>query len=123
MKKTFAFILATMLVGVLLLSACSKAPKEPFPNLKLSYTGTIQRINTLDENAMLDIADDNGTVVFVAIATPNTPVFADGKLSKYADTALSEGQRVEIYMAENAPMTASLPPQGSPDGIVLLDNN
>ncbi len=120
MKKT-SILSLLVLATVLLFCAC--AP-DPFPDLALYQTGIVTDIDNRDGYSTLTIADEEsastGFAAFIATVDADTPVYADGQMSTFGQVPFAVGDQVEIYMSGSTPVTASLPPQGTPGGIVLL---
>lgn len=124
MKKIFSLLL----LSLLFLTACtsptgstteaSTVDSANNSNVeeekKVTYTGTIKTI--ADEMIYMDslIPDEGADVIsfeeVVLLMNEDIPLTdASGQAISLSD--LTEGQTLEVVLAENAPMTKSLPPQ------------
>lgn len=133
MKKQFSLLL----LSLLFLTACtsptgstteaSTVDSANNSNVeeekKVTYTGTIKTI--ADEMIYMDslIPDEGADVIsfeeVVLLMNEDIPLTdVSGQAVHLSD--LTEGQTLEVVLAENAPMTKSLPPQLAGIGIISV---
>lgn len=133
MKKSLIGLLAVALCSAFIFAGCAPMPAAQSPAASqapgnvtiLVAKGEITDITAKDGNTSITV-DGSGTEseatynLFVANVTEKTPVQIDGKESSYTSGSFKVGDKVEIYLNENAPVTASEPPTGTPERIVLV---
>ena len=125
MKKGLFGTLALAVCSLFVLAGCSAAkPSAPADGLVLAAAGIVTDITTADGTTSITVdgsnTDSGATYQSMILhTTDKTPVERDGETVMYEDGSINVGDAIEAYFAASTPVTASEPPQGTPDKIVV----
>lgn len=130
MKKGFFGAMAFVVCSLFVFAGCSPAagPSASAPadnDLILAAAGTVTDITTVDGTTSITV-DGSGTnsgatyQSMILHITDKTPVEKDGETATYTADSINVGDTVEAYFTASTPVTASEPPQGTPDKIVVI---
>lgn len=129
MKKSLLGTLALAICSLFVLAGCSPAPEpsvsaSPSDDLILAVTGTVTDITMADGTTSITVdgSDTDSGATYQSMIlhlTDQTPVEKDGGTSSYQEGTIHVGDTVEAYFLASTPVTASEPPQGSPDKLIV----
>ena len=130
MKKNTLGTLALVFGSLFILAACAAAPpsvsETEGDELMLAAKGEITNIETNGDTTSITVDGSNiksnaAYRLLIAHLQNETPVIKDGNASAYTDGLLHVGDQVAVYLTPNAPVTASEPPQATPEKIVITE--
>ena len=127
MKKLLLGALALTVCSLFLFAGCapSSAPSDTDEELTLTAAGTVTDIVSSEDGTASITVDGSGMEsdavyqLMILHVANGTVVEADGKTDTYRDGMIKVGDTVEAYFLPTAPVTASEPPQGTPEKIVV----
>lgn len=130
MKKSFLGILAVTVSSLFLFAGCAPAPasESPVPteDLILAITGEVTEVVPSDDvtqitvDAGKDGSSQSNYTLMILNVDKNVPVTLDGQTENFKEGAVSVGDAIEVYLSPTTPVTASEPPQATPDSIVIV---
>lgn len=129
MKKGLPGTLALAVCSLFIFAGCAPAA-QPAPSVSagddliLAVAGTVTDITNADGTTSITVDGSNTQTdatyqSMILHTTDKTPVEKDGTTGTYTEGAIGIGDTVEAYFSASAPITASEPPQGTPDKIVV----
>lgn len=130
MKKNILGTLAIAFGSIFIFAACTavpaSSPQTESSDLILAAKGEITNIETDGDTASLTI-DGSGVEsdavyqLLIVHPTNETPLIENGNASAYEPASLQVGDKIAVFLSPNAPVTASEPPQATPEKIVVTE--
>ncbi|BDF58580.1 hypothetical protein CE91St36_13970 [Christensenellaceae bacterium] len=130
MKKNILGTLAIAFGSIFIFAACTAVPASPpqteSSDLILAAKGEITNIETDGDTASLTIdgsgvESDAAYQLLIVHPTNETPLIENGNASAYEPASLQVGDKIAVFLSPNAPVTASEPPQATPEKIVVTE--
>lgn len=124
MKKTVKIILPLLLMAMMSLPVSAQNTNAAGNSQYVIKTGKILEVTEVTEGVlttMVRIQSNNDEWVFNIIDT--TPVYRSSTMNKADRLSLVAGEVITAFYYADTPVTLSLPPQVSPNAVVIHDSN